>query len=204
MGVHVLTSHVAESEHSRNRARELGVSLLSNALALRNEMRAPESIVFQGLLASLREMSSLMNVLCASGFISPQNANAMIEAIDDAGAFLIAAQRSPLSERVIAEHIRVTDKHENHKGQTIKDNHDFARASSLSVTNQKEYIADSSSRSERVLNVVGTGSLMSIKDIRAHLPEYSEKMIQRELIALIANAKVKKIGLKRWSRYSCV
>jgi DNA-binding HxlR family transcriptional regulator len=35
-----------------------------------------------------------------------------------------------------------------------------------------------------------------------NLPEFSEKMIQRELAALVQEGVVMKQGEKRWSRYS--
>jgi DNA-binding HxlR family transcriptional regulator len=45
---------------------------------------------------------------------------------------------------------------------------------------------------------------LGIKDVVSNLPEYSEKMIQRELAELVAAGRVKKTGLKRWSRYTYI
>ena len=199
--LHLLTAHVPERESSRMRLRELGVGLFSQVLAIRDEMRAPESSASQAIFKSIREVASLVQVLCASGFVSAQNAEAVVEAVDDIGAYMIAAQRTPLSESVVVERGSMADPQGVHKGHSVKDRQVHRHNRQVSVP-AKDDTDQVSSRSERILRTLGAGTLMSIKDIAAQLPEYSEKMIQRELLSLIAQSRIKKIGLKRWSRYS--
>ncbi len=57
-------------------------------------------------------------------------------------------------------------------------------------------------REQGIMGILRAGGEFGIRDITANLPEYSEKMIQRDLLALVLSGKVKKTGLKRWSRYS--
>jgi DeoR/GlpR family transcriptional regulator of sugar metabolism len=57
-------------------------------------------------------------------------------------------------------------------------------------------------RTQSILEILKTSGSMGIKDICSNLPEYSEKMIQRELSELVEVGTVQKTGLKRWSRYS--
>jgi hypothetical protein len=64
--------------------------------------------------------------------------------------------------------------------------------------------AETSSRGDRILAVLRTRDLLGIKDVSINLPEYSEKMIQRELADLVAGGRVRKVGSKRWSRYGVV
>src|SRR3989344_6011719 len=59
-------------------------------------------------------------------------------------------------------------------------------------------------RSRAVLETLKNQGTIGIKDISSNLPEYSEKMVQRELAHLIALGRVKKMGFKRWSRYAFV
>jgi hypothetical protein len=54
------------------------------------------------------------------------------------------------------------------------------------------------------MEILRVGGALGIKDIAANLPEYREKMIQRELLDLAAKGRIRKIGLKRWSKYSLV
>jgi hypothetical protein len=57
-------------------------------------------------------------------------------------------------------------------------------------------------RKNTVLGFIKGHNNVSIKDIIPNITGCSEKTIQRELISLINEGKIKKIGERRWSRYS--
>ena len=59
-------------------------------------------------------------------------------------------------------------------------------------------------RAERIIDILKAGGMLGIRDISANLPQYSEKMVQRELAELVETGKVRKIGAKRWSRSQLV
>lgn len=59
-------------------------------------------------------------------------------------------------------------------------------------------------RRERILTVLEATGEASIKDISSVITDCSEKTIQRELNSLIEEAKIKREGERRWSRYSIV
>ena len=59
-------------------------------------------------------------------------------------------------------------------------------------------------RAQTILGILKSQGIIGIKDISSNLPEYSEKMIQRELAHLIVLGRVKKSGFKRWSKYAFV
>ena len=59
-------------------------------------------------------------------------------------------------------------------------------------------------REREVTEILRTGGALGIKDIASNLPEYSEKMIQRELSVLVIGGRIKKTGLKRWSKYTYI
>ena len=54
----------------------------------------------------------------------------------------------------------------------------------------------------RIIKLVKDKKEISIKDISDHFPEISEKTIQRELVSLTNSGVFRKIGARRWSRYS--
>ncbi len=58
-----------------------------------------------------------------------------------------------------------------------------------------------SSRRDQILALFVKGVDVSIKDIAARIKGCSEKTIQRELNALLADGFIDRIGEKRWSRY---
>jgi hypothetical protein len=59
-------------------------------------------------------------------------------------------------------------------------------------------------RKNTVLEFIKGHNNVSIKDITPNINGCSEKTIQRELINLINEGKIQKIGERRWSRYSII
>ena len=75
------------------------------------------------------------------------------------------------------------------------------------IKNQLKSQGDSSrkgSRKAAILDFIKDNSNSSIKDIVPNIIGCSEKTIQRELIDLINEGKIRKIGERRWSRYSLI
>lgn len=214
--IHLLTSHVPQDEPVRQVIRKKGVQLLSNMLDLRDEMRGASSVKTRTVEATIRELISLVRVLTVSGFASFQNADVVIESLDELGNFLHAARRSSLSEDVILsrDDLLPASTPPQRKSPiasighglligtpgktTLSDIKDKIKNKQTSVYRTE----DVSVRAKNVLEVLHSNGELGIKDICSHFPEYSEKMVQRELLSLVAIKKVRKIGLKRWSRYS--
>jgi len=222
--IHILTNHIPAEEPSRVEVRRIGVNLLNSLLALRDEMRVSESPGFRAVQASIRELISLVRVLSISGYVSFQNASVVIEALDELGNFLTASQRSTLSESVTfsrddllgSEGLSVrtamrkastalsrTPRSKSKSSpedikdiKSIKDNTDLTPVSDMEETLNR--------RSEAILGILKSQGSIGIKDIASNVPEYSEKMVQRELAHLIALGLVKKTGFKRWSKYEFV
>jgi hypothetical protein len=196
--VFLATNHISSSESLRISARTAGLRLLEEVLSLRDEMRAPQSGHASAFKASARYLVSLLRMLAISGFLSTQNATVLIEALDDLGNFLITAQHSPLSESVSFTRQDFLDVSQpfvrNLKDKDIiKDNNKMSDTATKRTLNV---------RKQAVLEILRTGGELGIADIASNLPEYSTKMIQRDLAELVALGQAKKTGLKRWSRYS--
>src|SRR3989338_7552839 len=71
--LHILTSHVQEDEPIRHSIRTVGIKLLSDILALRDEMRTSNSSKIRVAQSTIRELISLVRMLAVSGLISIQN-----------------------------------------------------------------------------------------------------------------------------------
>jgi hypothetical protein len=209
--IYLLTNHIPESESIRSTVRTASQGLLASILSMRDEMRSPQSRSVHALQSSIRHLISLVRILNVSGFISSQNTSTMIEALDELGNFLAASQRSILSENVTISRDELVDVHmgshvpkpamrmSRERAVTIKDTVDSTAHVSMSNTVGK---GDMSVRVQSILDILSAGGSLGIKDIAANLPEYSEKMIQRELLDLTTQGKILKEGLKRWSKYS--
>jgi len=61
-----------------------------------------------------------------------------------------------------------------------------------------------SSRGDQIMEILKQGGTLGIKDISINVPQYSEKMVQRELAELVRLNRVRKVGAKRWSKYQIV
>jgi hypothetical protein len=202
--LHLVTNHVPEDEPLRGILRNKGLELLSLILEMRSGFRGPASEKGQVALASIRELISLIRLLAVSGYISVQNANAIAEAIDELGSLLVVSQRSALAEQLTITHEQLIpptgsmgfSRSDRGFGTTPRPAPRKSPSQEVSLTNE-----GASQRGERIIDILKSGGILGIRDISANLPQYSEKMIQRELSGLVETGKVRKIGAKRWSRY---
>jgi len=154
-------------------------------------------------------------MLVVSGFISAQNADIVIESLDELATFIASSQRSTLSEsvslnredldvptvlfngRIRSQRIAVKDVKDGTETSDINSLKDMGKSrpqgqDSLSMSPRKQVI----------LQVLKAGGECGIRDVAASLPQYSEKMIQRELAEMTDIGLVRKSGLKRWSKYA--
>lgn len=213
--VHLLTNHISDIEFLRAEARQTATRLLSQVIALRDELRSPDSGKVRECNASIRYLISLLRMLAVSGHVSTQNVDIVSDALDDLGVFVQAAHRSVLSESVRLSRdefidVRMRMPYHGESSDTEKDTLPRPRQQSQKQETQPvQSIAVSVTpaevpdvRAASILEILRTGGVWGIKDIAAHLPEYSEKMIQRELAELVQKGAIEKSGAKRWSRYA--
>jgi hypothetical protein len=201
--LHLVTNHVPEDEPLRRIIRNRGLDLLSLILELRAGFRGPASEKGQAALSSIRELISLVRLLAVSGFISVQNANAIAEAVDELGSLIVVSQRSALAEQLTISHEQLIPPSQSF-ARTDR-GHSTSRSWPKRVSKEGGEVPSgteaSSQRSERIVDILKLGGMLGIRDISANLPQYSEKMIQRELAGLVESGRVRKTGAKRWSRY---
>lgn len=215
IAIYLLTSHIEDSEPLKTRIRSAAIQLLDSGLELKEELRSLESSAVTDFMRAIRSLISLCRTGAAAGYISLNNADILAAALDEVGSFVSASQRSNF-----AEHISLTKEDligqvsplaETSRMSFIKDIKDRrpvkGTAPKIGNSGTSDTIAASvplSSRSQAIMQVLISGREFAIKEICANLPEYSEKMIQRELADLVDAGKVKKEGAKRWSRYSLI
>lgn len=203
--LHLVTNHVPEQEPLRSVIRNKGLELLSVILELRSGFRGPASEKGQSALVSIRELISLIRLLAVSGYISVQNSNAIAEALDELGSLIVVSQRSALAEQLTisseqlippASPIGFTRQDRSYSSMPRP-----VRKPAPATTEGAGAVGESTPRGERIMDILKQGGMLGIRDIAANLPQYSEKMVQRELAELVEAGKVRKIGAKRWSRY---
>jgi hypothetical protein len=195
------TNHIPTSESLRGQVREEGLKILQYGLALRDELRASQSVNVSNFRASARYLISLLRMLTIGGFLSIQNASVLVEALDELGSFLVTAQQSSLSDTISFSKQELLDT----QTAPVKDKEVIKDKSSIKdIANPSDKKRDTGLdvRKQNIIEILRTGGELGIVDIASNLPEYSTKMIQRDLAELASTGKVKKMGEKRWSRYS--
>jgi hypothetical protein len=211
----LLTNHIQDTDPLKQDARRSVLDVLSKILAVRDEMRSPNSADVNDLKMSVRKVISVVRLLGVAGNVSFQNAEIVTEALDELLSFLAASRRSNLSDSVTISREDLIDVRES---QRFIDDRRPERASARRAPETGDATSGAvpsqagggpsaskvSSRTQAILEVLRVHGELGIRDVASNLPEYSEKMIQRELADLVSAGKVKKTGLKRWSRYSSI
>lgn len=209
--LYLVTNHMPAQEPSRIAVRTSADTLLVSLL----DPSAGNSGVNTSM-SLVRHLISLLRVMLIAGFVSRSNAEALIEALDDLGVSLSIGgagmhvvsrddlvpladvqrktyPRNRVSDPLVKDTIDIKDT------KDISENVEVMSMDKRNGQKRAEYLRF---RSQGILDVLRGSDPMSIKDICARLPEYSEKMIQRELAGLVHEGILRKSGEKRWSRYS--
>lgn len=198
----LVTGHVLDVEPLKMSVRASALELIDRALSVHMSLRAEESPQSRELLSSIRVAISRVRLLGISGYVSHPNVAVLVSALDEMGHLLSSAQRSTLSEHHVLSHddlVPAVPRPEVRRQRAVRD----VAQKDMSDKGHIER-SESTTRSERIISLLRTKDLMGIKDISVNLPEYSEKMIQRELADLVDAGRVRKVGAKRWSRYGFV
>lgn len=204
--LHLVTNNVPNDEPLRKIIRDNSINLISIIMDLRSGIRGAVSEKGQMALASIRELISLIRLLAVAGFISVQNANVIAEALDELGSLIVVSQRSVLAEQLTMSRDQLIPSGGAVSARNVRMKQARASANEQVISTPEETttFASQSQRGERVMDILRLGGMLGIRDISANLPQYSEKMVQRELAQLIEAGKVRKLGAKRWSRYQLI
>jgi DNA-binding transcriptional ArsR family regulator len=88
------------------------------------------------------------------------------------------------------------------KRQSIRQENTIDKRHDIKDTVQAQPSESKEQRREAILSLLRQKSNLSVKDFIAVVPQYSEKTIQRELLALVEEGIIRKEGERRWSTYS--
>lgn len=200
-GIFLATNHISPEDPLRAQVRDISLEILQQALRIRDELRNPQSSQVVHFKATARYAISLIRMLAIAGSLSLQNAGVLVEALDELGTYISSAQHSPLSDTVSLTKDDLMDTRVSRSDDRdhIKDTISIKDNPTMSDKHTSQHI---DVRQQNVLDVLAAGGELGIAEISAHLPEYSTKMVQRDLVYLIATGKVARTGHKRWSRYS--
>jgi hypothetical protein len=188
--IHLITPAFAEAVSLKNRIDSIAVGLVDAAILSSTSARASIS---RELLA----LSSILSIARTGGLLSPMN----IELITREAHILLQEVASYEEPRLLLDDAPTLSK----IAKLQNSNQIKPRELQRPADGGKGHIKDTKGvkdRRDAVLSVIKDKKSASIKDISTLIRGVSEKTIQRELAALIAEGTVLKQGERRWSIYS--
>ena len=204
--LYLLTDYFNEAEPLRFSIRNNANILLTSAtLLLKNEQK-DKHISSHHLIATFLETLTLIETAFIIHLLSEKNHLILKEEINKVLDTMETHKEKGL--QLAREFIEVGSL-EDHKRQSvvykgqepvlnIKDSPLPSKSEKLVKAVQQE---NKNRRLDSILSLFKPGIELMIKDITSHFKDVSEKTIQRELLLLVDQGKLKKIGKKRWSKY---
>ncbi|MBU6310811.1 DeoR family transcriptional regulator [Patescibacteria group bacterium] len=189
--IHVVTGFIGKDEPIRKFLREISITLMSAATdRTRLAELGPES--FSSRCA---EVGHLLNTAEASGLVSAMNARLIADEYAKLATFV--------SDRYEFIRLQTADIKDTFTIRHSQDSKKTPVANSVAIEDGL-YIKDTSTVSGRkadLLSLFNTRDKISIKDAVQSVRGVSEKTIQRDLLALVADGVLVKEGERRWSVY---
>ncbi|OHA15113.1 MAG: hypothetical protein A3G52_04320 [Candidatus Taylorbacteria bacterium RIFCSPLOWO2_12_FULL_43_20] len=205
---HLITDSLKDEEPIRRDLRQKSCAALSNILAYNSRRNYDSARSVAGLLL---ELVSLYEIGENSGLISHMNCSVMkaqIAIVMEEFNRRLLNYSIPLREDIFdvgttGRRLSVfmdANKEEVPEGKGHSKGHEmsFRNKTHKGHNEQDMTLKD---RKEKIVSIVRKMSVAGIKDISGQIKGCSEKTIQRDLIALVNEGVLKKIGEKRWSRY---
>ncbi|TSC67530.1 MAG: Uncharacterized protein CEO19_177 [Parcubacteria group bacterium Gr01-1014_73] len=198
--LYMVTDLINSNDPIKWRIRKASIVLLTEIGKLAELTPADRKKLINTTNETLVEINSLLEVAATAGLISRMNytllkkefANAplLLERFGKAETFQSKGQ---IPGQSIGQHI----------GQTkiIKDK------SSLSSIGQNSIIVNKvkkEARKAQIIKIFENGRTLSLSEVSDMFRGFGSKMLQRDLLEWVQNGVLKKIGNKRWSRYSLI
>ena len=211
IALHLVTNFVPENEPARIAVRDKSVRVLSDMLKLRSGFRSTGSGGVDSVVASIYEITSLLDILHAAGFVSDMNLDILKRELGGLIIFLKDAENTEVSEKVTFGNGHFKTE-EFAKGLSVKDSKMSFNTKDITKTplrnkrqNSQRTSSPSGSHTERrttIVNLIKDKKTVNVKDVSSVVTGCSDKTIQRELISLVQSGVLKKEGERRWSTYS--
>jgi hypothetical protein len=214
--VFMISNVMDQNEELRTKIKNLSLNLVSMSVNLKDINLSDAGKLIGDIEKSSLELMSMLDIAGVSGLVSKMNVGILKEEFQ---SFIL--ELGKFSEK-FESNKNISIKGIFDEPKTITGNNNLERinteydlrlneAYKNSAENGKENGVKNGNghkrkdlRKNTVLEFIKGHANVSIKDILPNINGCSEKTIQRELISLINEGKIKKTGERRWSRYSII
>ena len=212
--VHLIAPGFSNSSSLRNRVDQVAVALVDAAIL-------PPALAREALSRELLALSSLLAIARTGGLLSSMNteviaheAHLLLEEIAGYESPRLALEDTPTLASLQKAAPTLTERsgssYESIPRTMPKKAPELKVAKEAALQGHKGQIKDmktsessqSTSRRQAILSVLQSKGAVYIKDVSTVIREVSEKTIQRELQAMVAEGLVAKEGERRWTTYS--
>ncbi len=212
--VFAVSSVIDNNEELKTKLKSVSIEVVSMSINLKDK----DSLDIKKVLSEVQKKSlllmSLLDIASLSGLISKMNGEVLgeefrgfISGLQKFENNFDHEQRNSVENILKNQSVNTDDVQIGSELNSKNLNQSQARIVSGNIKNQLKSQSDTSrkgSRKAAILDFIKDNNNSSIKDIVPNIVGCSEKTVQRELIELINEGKIRKIGERRWSRYSLI
>ena len=220
--VYLITRFIPEGEPLRTELREGSLSLLSDTLVLKDNVRnglqkmiSLLDIAYQTKYISemnwsvlRKEYVALQNFMDDRGDLAVQPLSDLSESFFDVGDVPEIESKAEVIEKVVEE-IRSTSGRQDKEAPVIKDKTQpkagqpraDKRQPAASPPRVPRTTEKKTDRRDLILTLFDTRESISVRDAADNITDVSEKTLQRELLSMVEEGILRKEGERRWSTY---
>lgn len=230
--VYLITSFFDDKEPLKWKLRTLSLNLPSSALFIKDNELFSNDKAIMDVRNIILEIDSLFLVAKQAGLVSETNHGILsreiskfAQSISDSSGTLEKSNQGLLSNDFFGSSIsntpsisnesetklpniikdKLEEKRELYKGHDMNETdlaHLGSKRESKSLKNYSVVAVKKNTRQSTIINLLKRKREIMIKDVSPLINGCSEKTIQRELMAMVHDGTLRKIGEKRWSKYS--
>jgi len=211
IALHLVTNCVPDGEPLRRVIRDNAIETLSDVLELRSGFRSVGPEFVNTVIAKLYELSSLIEMLNAAGYMSQQNLLVLKREINGLCVFLRKVEDVPESEGVdfhsdffetpVLENVKKDIDDKGHLYKTYNRAQEKVTIRKVGASNKRQNTVQVDRR-DAILSLLKDKQKITVKDALSVIPGCSSKTVQRELVAMVEEGILNKEGERRWSTYT--
>lgn len=206
--IFLISNVIDQNDELRTKMKKLSLELVSMSVNLKDTNFNQVKNLLKDIEKNSLELISMIDIAALSGLITEMNGRVIK---DEFNSFISELNKFANSfdedkntsvKSIFTESNAVRTNDDFNKIYTIeKSSKDAMLKNRLDIKNGNGH-KRKDTRKNMILDFIKGHNNSSIKDIVPNITGCSEKTIQRELIQLINENKIRKMGERRWSRYS--
>jgi hypothetical protein len=212
--IYLITGLMDIHDPLRNRLRLKALDVMSFISSYSNLNDKKAKVSFEDVVDGVQEAMSLIEVGSSAGVISAMNGDILARELRlltnafDTYTKMSDIQNSALGT-LFSNGLSETLQIGVYKGHSVPDkskgqkktHHVIRKQNVFEKKTHPRSESGTGERKEKILSVVREKGNVMIKDISKHIPNCSEKTIQRDLIDLVSQGLLEKRGERRWTTY---